>query len=311
MSSLLLVHVLVGFVAGGLFVALCSLAAEHAGVEIGGLIAGFPSTAVVTLLMVALAESPQRAVEETTFVPAALGLNCILMAAFGLGARFGGPFALLLSLGTWILLAALSVTWVPRQLGWTLAQLGAGFLVGWMLTPGATTKSSPASKPPPWSLGQAAMRTTLGGCVVAIGIALSALGGPDLGGVATGFPAAGFSTLAIVSWSRGTSFAVGLLRPMMLSGSIIILIYALLVRWTYPTLGIWIGTATALAAAGHSERRPRNKSWPRRRHHLHRRKRSAHEPFPVSAVLCFASRSPGEACLVTHPPGSLHRAIPA
>jgi len=95
-------------------------------------------------------------------------------------------------------------------------------------------------------------RAAFGGAVIALGEWLSRTAGPFIGGVAAVFPAAGVSTLVIVSWSHGIRFSLGLLRPMMVSGSITILVYTLVVRYSYLPLGVLGGTVAAIGISGGS-----------------------------------------------------------
>jgi hypothetical protein len=246
MTTSLIVHLLSSLVIGGAFIAACSLAAEVFGPHIGGIVAGLPSTVVITLFFVAWTESPARAVQETTFIPFALGLNCLLLGVYGLVARWGAVVALIVALATWVALATCAVLWAPDQLAASLVALAVCFAVGsWMLslagTPG--TVSGNAVQP---GLVAILARASFGGAVIALGVCLSQLAGPLVGGVAAVFPATGVSTLVIVSWSRGSRFSLGLLRPMMVSGSVTILVYTLVVRYSYPSLGIIGGTVAAL-----------------------------------------------------------------
>src|SRR5215813_9803262 len=94
MTTTLLAHILSSLMIGGAFIACCSLATEFFGAEVRGIVAGLPSTVVVTLLFVALTDSPGQAVAETTFIPAALGLNCLFLGIYGLSARCGAALAL-------------------------------------------------------------------------------------------------------------------------------------------------------------------------------------------------------------------------
>jgi uncharacterized membrane protein (GlpM family) len=252
MSSYWFIHLLLSLVIGGAFIAFCSLAAEFFGTEFGGLIAGLPSTVVITLLLVALTESPSRAVEETTIIPVILGLNCLFLVTYALGAAGGAVLALAAALVTWLALAVLAVLYAPRHLATSLLLLVVGFGVAYVLLNRCVRPATAAGSPVRPGALQVLARAAFGGAVIALGVWLSHTGGPIVGGVAAVFPAAGVSTLVIVSWSRGVRFSLGLLQPMMVSGSITILVYAAVVRYTYLPLGVFGGTMTALVAAGGS-----------------------------------------------------------
>jgi len=252
MADSLLAHLAVSLVIGGAFIACCSLAAEFFGPEVGGIIAGLPSTAVITLLVVALTDSPDRAVAETTFIPVILGLNCLYLVIYALTASWGATLALTAALATWLALAVVAVVYAPRHLPTSLVLLGVAFGVSYALLNVTVRRGTVAGSPVRLGPLQVLARAAFGGAVIALGVWLSHTGGPFVGGVAAVFPAAGVSTLMIVSWSRGVQFSLGLLQPMMVSGSITILVYALVVRYAYLSLGVIGGTVAASAASGGS-----------------------------------------------------------
>ena len=246
----MVVHIILSLVVGGIFIACCSLAAEMLGAEVGGVIAGLPSTVVVTLLFVALTQSPERAVEETTFIPVVLGLNCLFFATFALCASAGVVFALASALAVWLLLAVLAVLIVPRDLAASLLILACCFVGASLLLHAAVHPEVAANGHFRLSVMQVLIRAAFGGMVVGFGVWLSHTGGPLIGGVAAVFPAAGVSTLVITSWSRGVRFASGLTEPMMVSGACTILVYALAVRYSYLSIGVVEGTTAAIIASG-------------------------------------------------------------
>lgn len=252
MSTALLLHLALGFAVGGVFIAGCSLVAERLGPRLGGLLTGMPFTVVVTFLFVGYTDSPQRVVEESTFVPVALALNCVLLATFGRLARRRFVLALPAAVGIWVLLAAAAVRWIPRRMDAGLLLLAFSYLVARANLP---REAGPSRLPTSAShLAQIVLRALVGGSAVALGIWLGSSSGPFMAGISSSFPVTGVTTLGLVSWYRGMSFAAEMVRPMMTSGSVTILVYALAARVTYPEAGVGVGTLLALlvstAAAG-------------------------------------------------------------
>ena len=241
-------HLALAFVVGGAFVALCALAAERLGARIGGIVAGLPSTAAITLAAVALTDSPQEAVRETTFIPVVLGLNALLFASYGRLARFGALPALAGALVTWLCLATLAIAFDRRDLATSLLLEALGVAAGYAALRGIAAAPSGGAVPHS-GIVRTLARAAIGGSVIALGVWLTHVGGPFVGGMAAAFPAAGVSALAIVAHARGVAFATGLLVPMMTSGAVSILAYALAVRYTYVPLGVAAGTAIALVIA--------------------------------------------------------------
>lgn len=126
------------------------------------------------------------------------------------------------------------------------------FGVGYVLLNVTVKQGTAAGTLPRPGLLPVLARAAFGGAVIALGVWLSRAAGPFVGGVAAVFPAAGVSTLVIVSWSHGIRFSLGLLQPMMVSGSITILVYALVVRYSYLSIGAVGGTVAAMVVSGGS-----------------------------------------------------------
>lgn len=242
-------HIGMGFLAGGACVALSSALAERVGPAVGGLILGIPSTAAVSLLLLALGEGGvEAAVRATDASPAGLGLFCLFVGFYGYAARRGPAAALITGLAAWLAGAAiLSVLPAPGFLA-GLAVQAACFVVAWRLAgPPPVVGSSPRLA---LTLPRIAVRAAVGGLVVAACLALSHGTGTLLGGLAAVFPAVTASSLALVAASAGTATARAMLRPTLVSASIVILGYTIVVRLGYPQFGVASGTLAALATAG-------------------------------------------------------------
>jgi hypothetical protein len=77
-------------------------------------------------------------------------------------------------------------------------------------------------------------------------VLLSKIGGPLLGGMFTMFPAMFASTILITYFSQGVEFSLATMKSAML-GAVSVVIYSLVVRFTYLPFGIFLGTLTAVA----------------------------------------------------------------
>ncbi len=242
-------HIGMGFVAGGACVALSSALAERAGPAVGGLILGVPSTAAVSLLFLALGPGGiEAAVRATDASPAGLGLFCLFVGFYGLAARRGPAAALISGLAAWLAGAAVLSVWPGMGFFAGLAVQAVCFLLAWQLA-GHPPRPSSAT-PIAFTLPRIALRAVVGGAVVAACLALSHTAGALLGGLAAVFPAVTASSLAIVATSAGTDTARAMLRPTLVSASVVILGYTVAVRFGYPLLGVAVGTLAALAVAG-------------------------------------------------------------
>jgi len=239
------------FLVGGIWVTLSSIAAERFGSKIGGLIGGLPSTIVVTLLFIGLTQTADLAAESAVIVPLVMGVNAIFVTVFISLSRRGLIPALGGALLTWFCLASILMAlniqalWIS-VLGWLLLGMGC-FLV---VEKGMKIRSQ-GKKTNHYTVNQIAGRAALSGTVVAFAVLMSKVAGPLAGGIFATFPAVFLSNLIISHRSGGASFASAVGKSLLVSGLITVPIYALLVWFFYPQVGLSLGTLIAfLLAAG-------------------------------------------------------------
>jgi uncharacterized membrane protein (GlpM family) len=80
------------------------------------------------------------------------------------------------------------------------------------------------------------------GSLVLLSVLLSQLGGSVLGGIAAAFPAVFTLSLIILNRSRGTEFSRAITKPLAICGILTIIPYCGVVRFLYPSIGVWFGT---------------------------------------------------------------------
>lgn len=100
-----------------------------------------------------------------------------------------------------------------------------------------------------YSFAQAAFRALVGGSIVALAVLSSQLGGPELGGIASSFPAIFSLTLFFTYRTRGMALSRALTKPLLISAGLTAFPYSLLVGYLYPILGVGFGTVVALLCA--------------------------------------------------------------
>src|SRR5216684_5567861 len=98
-------------------------------------------------------------------------------------------------------------------------------------------------------LPQAAFRAVVGGSIIALAVLLSQFGGPEIGGIASSFPAIFSLTLFFSYRTRGMALSRALTKPLLISAGLTAFPYSLLVGYLYPVLGVGIGTMVALLCA--------------------------------------------------------------
>lgn len=245
-----LLRLLASFIVGGLWVGLTTLIAERSGSKIGGLIGGLPATIAVSLFFIGITQSPNFAAESTTIVPLACSLNFI----FGLGFWYFAPRGLLPAIsaaapawlcGAGILYYLRDFISYPTAIIIWIAMVLATYYV---FEHGLKVKSRNGTKLP-YTKWQLLGRILFAGSVVAATVVASRIGGPTLGGIFASFPALLSSTLIIVHRYQGHEFTRSMCKSTVFSGMINAVIYSIVVRYTYPEIGMLWGTLVSFGVS--------------------------------------------------------------
>jgi len=249
METAFWIKLCLGFLVGSAWVTLSTLASEKYGSKIGGLIGGYPSTVVIALLFIGLTQGRSFAVEATTIMPVAQGLNGLFVIVFMLLAKRGLFQALAGGLLAWFILALCLVVsglsnWLVSIVGWICCVYICFIIVEKKMTIVSCDKIDVQYTP-----ARIMWRALLGGSVIAAAVLLSKLTGPLYGGVLSVFPAVFLSTLTIAYSAGGARFARAMGKSMVVSGMINVAIYAILVRHLYAWTNLSIGTGTALVVS--------------------------------------------------------------
>jgi len=88
-------------------------------------------------------------------------------------------------------------------------------------------------------------RGILSGVIISFAVVISKIGGPLLGGMFAMFPAMFIGTLVITYLSHGALFSSAVMKVSILS-SISIVVYGIIVRYTYLSIGLWLGTLVSI-----------------------------------------------------------------
>jgi uncharacterized membrane protein (GlpM family) len=89
------------------------------------------------------------------------------------------------------------------------------------------------------------LRGLLGGTITALAVFMGKIGGPVLGGIFPAFPGIIASTVIIAYFNHGKEFSRAIAKNALL-GLIGLVIYSIMVRYTYLSLGIFIGTLLSI-----------------------------------------------------------------
>lgn len=250
MDQTFLLQLTLSFLIGGSFVAFATTAAERFGPEVGGIIAGLPSTVAISLLFIALTNSPEAATHATDVIPIVLSLSGAFLVVWALTSSRGLPIAHTLSLLIWAL-PAFYISHHPPHI-FCISLLVFAILVSLSCYTLEKVLALPdgARGNLRFSPFQLLLRACFAGSIIASAVYLNRAGGPYVGGTMAAFPASYLSTISIAYATRGKDFTLSLLRPLLLSGMLTCIVYVLTVRWTYLPLGVFWGTLLAYLGAG-------------------------------------------------------------
>src|SRR5712692_4835522 len=250
MLDSLLVHVLLAFVFGGVWVGSASFAARKFSSGIGGLIGGLPAISFVSFFFIGLNQSPDAASQSKTAFPLGLAFTFLFLLLYATLAGQGFVIAMGSSLLAWFTLSGLETYVHLRNF---LVSLGAATTVFAIsiyvfrrtlrlpYIKGAGTK---------FSILQFIWYALPGGTVVASAVFFSQILGPTTGGITAAFPAIFSLTLTFTYRSEGgMNLSRSTTKPLMISAMTVALPYSVLVGWLYPILGLFLGTLAALVAA--------------------------------------------------------------
>ncbi|NOX71766.1 MAG: DUF3147 family protein [Candidatus Micrarchaeota archaeon] len=245
LNDLFLVKALLSFVAGSIIVIMATVVGEKYGTKKGGIIAGLPSTSIVTLFFIGWSQSSHVASEAASITPLIGGITCIFLLMYIDLLKKGFSVALVASLLTWIGLSAAVVisgfdAFVPSLLIYIIV-LGMSYtFIEKRLK--ISSKESIKIKYTPTTL---AMRGIAAGFIMMSGVILARFGGPVIGGIFAMFPAVFISTLAISYGIHGASFSAALMKSSLLGG-VSVVAYTSSVYYTYRIMGLLAGTAASL-----------------------------------------------------------------
>ena len=207
-------------VVGGLWIAAATFAAERFGAKVGGLLAGLPATAAVSLFFIALVEGPAVAFDATTAFPLAMATNAFFLVAYLQLTQRGVRTALAGSLLVWCLVQGVLVGLHPTSFGWAMIVWALIVVLAVFLLVGSLRVHSAAGVKLHYSLSQLVGRAVFGGGVVGSAVVLSRLGGALVGAVFSAFPAVYLSTLLITAKTIDLEFSRSIVPALLVSSEI-------------------------------------------------------------------------------------------
>ena len=245
MNNIFILKLVLSFLIGGAWVTVATHLADKHGTKIGGVVTGLPSTALIALFFIGWTQTPVVAVDATTIIPGIGAVNALFLVVYILLVRTNFFLALGSSFLVW---SALSLFLVHMNfnnfLHSIIIYVFVAFLSFFLIEKGIKIKSEPGSKLKS-TLQTLFFRGLFSGAIIVLAVFIGKIGGPLLGGMFAMFPAMFTGTLLITYFSHGSLFSSAMMKVALLSASSVVL-YAILVRYTYIPLGLLLGTLVSI-----------------------------------------------------------------
>jgi uncharacterized membrane protein (GlpM family) len=245
-DSWALVHLVLAFAVGSLWVTIITVIAEKRGSVLGGILGGLPSTSAFSFFFIGINQSTAAAVQATTVFPLAFGITSAYLLFYAFFAQKGFNRGIFLSLLIWFGASGLIVAFGLSDFAPSLvAGLVISVLTYYFFNKLNLQNLKGAERI--YRVHEVVLRGVGAGSLVLLSVLLSQIAGPVLGGIAAAFPAVFTSTLIILHKSRGTEFSRAMTKPLVLSGLLTIIPFSVAVRFLFPIFGVWIGTLISYA----------------------------------------------------------------
>lgn len=246
MDTVFIVKLILSFITGSVWITAGTVLAERYGTKIGGLIAGLPSTILISLFFIGWTQSEATAVAATTIVPIIGGINCLFILTYILLIKvhfiiaIGGALSIWFVLSTGLVIMGFN-NFLLSVLAYCVLLVVSHYIVEHRLRipsePGRNIQYTPVA---------IVMRALFSGAVISLAVICAKVGGPILGGVFAMFPAMFVGTIFITYCTRGALFSAAVMKSSIL-GAISVVIYGIATRYTYLPFGLIGGTFISMA----------------------------------------------------------------
>ena len=249
--------VLVSALFAGIVATCVTLAIERWGGLVGGVLGTVPSTIVPAAAGMHLSGNEDQLMESMAVVPLGMLLNALFLAVWVvLPSKMSTQRPLIAttvaSLVVWACAGVLLLLVIDQMLAagmsnWAVGGLGLVLLIALAIRFNLEPKAAPkGSQHVRWPIlvGRGSAAAIAIGCAVW----LAGQGQPLLAGLAAVFPAIFLTSMVALWLAQGETVPQGAAGPMMLGG-VSVAVYALIVMWSIPSYGIFIGSIIAWAGS--------------------------------------------------------------
>ncbi len=245
MADPFILKLALSFIIGSLWITMGTVLAERYGTKIGGLVAGLPSTILVSLFFIAWTQSLETAVAATTVVPIVGGINCLFIIVYIYLVRINFWLAFAVALAVWFFLSLILVIIGFSNFPFSVFAYICMLVFSYWIAEHKLAVRSETGKRIQYTTPIILSRGVFSGLVIVLAVVMTRVGGPLIGGIFTMFPAMFIGTLFITYFTHGASFSAAVMKASIL-GAISVVVYGASVRYTYMPLGLAAGTFVSL-----------------------------------------------------------------
>jgi hypothetical protein len=241
-TNVFLMQLLLTFFVGSAWIYGTVFFGTHFGSKTGGFIGGLPSTALLSFFFIGFTQSPEVASAATTVFPIAMGISGLFLVVFAWLANRGFMLALLTAMVIWFILSVVVLIIRPEGFVLNLVVYAVVMVFAFFLLEKRLRVRSVPQEKAGFSGKHLVARSMFGGVVIMMTVVIAKSGGAVLGGIFTAFPAMYISTLTTVYKVNGIGFSKAMTKPLMVTGVITLAVYAIALRYSYLSTGLYIGT---------------------------------------------------------------------
>lgn len=242
MIDLFFIKVFLSFIVGSIWITGVSILAEKFGPKIGGAIAAIPATMVVAILFIGLTQSLEAAVQSTTAVPIMLGVNIIFTLVYLIFSRKNFYVGLFSALTVWFALAAYIKIIRSENLINSIFFYVISLICGYYCIEKVLKVPSITMKKIIYTPRLITIRSAIAGGIIVSAVIAARYSGPFLGGIIASFPALSIAMMIIIYHEHGVPYTASFFKNFTLVGTINVFTFIFSIRYTYPLLGLAMGT---------------------------------------------------------------------
>ncbi|HOE15862.1 MAG TPA: DUF3147 family protein [Syntrophorhabdaceae bacterium] len=248
MTDPFILKLILSFITGSLWITIGTVLAERYGTKIGGLVAGLPSTILVSLFFIAWTQSVETATAATTVVPIVGGINCLFIIVYIYLIRTGFWLALSGALAVWFFSSLILVIIGFNSFPFSVFAYICMLVFSYRVAEHKLSVRSESGKKMQYTAPIILSRGAFSGLVIVLAVVMTKIGGPLIGGAFAMFPAMFIGTLFITYFTHGASFSSAVMKSS-IPGAVSVVVYGASVRYTYVPLGLLPGTLVSLLIA--------------------------------------------------------------